>query len=197
VGAICKTDFARVCRFPLGTGIAGQVALTGEVLNITDAYSDPRFNRTVDQLTGYHTKTILCMPVYIRGVTIGVVQMVNKRVGCFTKVYFANVGSPPRALNYSCCALCALTTPCAKVSVCVCVCVYTPGVLWCAPSDVTRPLRLSNPRRFIDHTHECATFPKSPARHFFIRTYSLTLFPCLFRRRELFSWCRGEMEIAL
>ncbi|XP_065338353.1 probable 3',5'-cyclic phosphodiesterase pde-5 isoform X4 [Cloeon dipterum] len=72
-------------RFPLGTGIAGQVALTGEVLNITDAYSDPRFNRTVDQLTGYHTKTILCMPIFIRGIIIGVVQMVNKRSGLFTK----------------------------------------------------------------------------------------------------------------
>ncbi|XP_059475966.1 probable 3',5'-cyclic phosphodiesterase pde-5 isoform X1 [Neocloeon triangulifer] len=72
-------------RFPLGTGIAGQVALTGEVLNITDAYSDPRFNRTVDQLTGYHTRTILCMPIFIRGITIGVVQMVNKRCGLFTK----------------------------------------------------------------------------------------------------------------
>lgn len=40
-------------RFPLGTGIAGQVALTGEILNIPDAYADPRFNREVDQITGY------------------------------------------------------------------------------------------------------------------------------------------------
>ncbi|VEN34412.1 unnamed protein product [Callosobruchus maculatus] len=72
-------------RFPLGTGIAGQVALTGEVLNIRDAYGDSRFNRTVDQLTGYKTHTILCMPIYIRGSIIGVVQMVNKRTGYFTK----------------------------------------------------------------------------------------------------------------
>lgn len=72
-------------RFPLGTGIAGQVALTGEILNITDAYSDERFNRTVDQLTGYRTQTILCMPIFIRGSIIGVVQMVNKHTGVFTK----------------------------------------------------------------------------------------------------------------
>lgn len=39
-------------RFPLGTGIAGQVAMTGEILNIKDAYADSRFNRAVDQLTG-------------------------------------------------------------------------------------------------------------------------------------------------
>lgn len=69
----------------MGTGIAGQVARTGEVLNIPDAYSDPRFNRSVDQLTGYRTRSILCMPIFIRGVLIGVVQMVNKRSGTFNK----------------------------------------------------------------------------------------------------------------
>ncbi|KAJ9601206.1 hypothetical protein L9F63_000626, partial [Diploptera punctata] len=72
-------------RFPLGTGIAGQVANTGEVLNIPDAYCDDRFNRTIDKLTGYRTKSILCMPIFIRGSIIGVVQMVNKRSGDFSK----------------------------------------------------------------------------------------------------------------
>lgn len=76
---------SREIRFPIGTGIAGQVALSGEILNIIDAYSDPRFNRTVDAITGYRTETILCMPIYIRGSLIGVVQMVNKRYGYFTK----------------------------------------------------------------------------------------------------------------
>ncbi|KAK9880858.1 hypothetical protein WA026_013183 [Henosepilachna vigintioctopunctata] len=75
----------RKIHFPLGTGIAGQVAMTGEILNIKDAYADPRFNRTVDQLTGYKTNTILCMPIFIRGSIIGVVQMVNKHQGLFTK----------------------------------------------------------------------------------------------------------------
>lgn len=69
----------------MGTGIAGQVAATGEILNITDAYKDQRFNRDVDKLTGYVTKTILCMPIFIRGSVIGVVQMINKRHGTFRK----------------------------------------------------------------------------------------------------------------
>lgn len=47
-----KINTTKEIRFPLGTGIAGQVAMTGEILNIVDAYSDPRFNRTVDQITG-------------------------------------------------------------------------------------------------------------------------------------------------
>ncbi|XP_069948734.1 probable 3',5'-cyclic phosphodiesterase pde-5 isoform X3 [Cherax quadricarinatus] len=72
-------------RFPIGTGIAGIVALNGQVLNIPDAYADPRFNRTVDQLTGYVTKSILCMPIFIRGNVIGVMQMVNKAYGVFSK----------------------------------------------------------------------------------------------------------------
>lgn len=72
-------------RFPMGTGIAGQVALTGEVLNIKNAYADHRFNRTIDQQTGYKTESILCMPIFIRGSIIGVVQMINKRTGVFTK----------------------------------------------------------------------------------------------------------------
>ncbi|XP_054274469.1 probable 3',5'-cyclic phosphodiesterase pde-5 isoform X2 [Macrosteles quadrilineatus] len=75
----------REIRFSVGKGIAGQVARTGEVLNIADAYSDPRFNSSVDHMTGYHTKTILCMPIFIRGVVIGVMQMVNKNAGFFNK----------------------------------------------------------------------------------------------------------------
>src|SRR5436305_5503127 len=50
-------------RIPIGAGIAGQVALSGEIINIPDAYADPRFNRDVDKRTGYATRSILCMPM--------------------------------------------------------------------------------------------------------------------------------------
>lgn len=72
-------------RFPVGKGIAGHVALTGEILNIKDAYADRRFNPDIDQRTGYKTESILCMPIFIRGSIMGVVQMVNKHSGVFTK----------------------------------------------------------------------------------------------------------------
>ncbi|XP_064411241.1 cAMP and cAMP-inhibited cGMP 3',5'-cyclic phosphodiesterase 10A [Latimeria chalumnae] len=73
-------------RFSIEKGIAGQVARTGEVLNIPDAYADPRFNREVDLYTGYTTRNILCMPIVSRGTVIGVVQMLNKLSGsAFTK----------------------------------------------------------------------------------------------------------------
>lgn len=78
-------DGHKEIRFSMDRGIAGHVASTGEGLNIEDAYEDNRFNPEIDSKTGYTTKTILCMPIFIRGSVIGVVQMVNKHEGVFTK----------------------------------------------------------------------------------------------------------------
>ena len=75
-------------RFPVGTGIAGYVAETGETLNVGNAYKDPRFNATIDEQTGYSTRSILCMPICIRGQVIGVVQMINKKEGSFSPVIY-------------------------------------------------------------------------------------------------------------
>ncbi|XP_049621106.1 cAMP and cAMP-inhibited cGMP 3',5'-cyclic phosphodiesterase 10A-like [Suncus etruscus] len=65
-------------RFSIEKGIAGQVARTGDILNIPDAYADPHFNREVDLYTGYVTRNILCMPIVSQDKVIGVIQMVNK-----------------------------------------------------------------------------------------------------------------------
>ena len=46
---------AKNIRVPLGEGIAGTVAATGETINIPDAYSDPRFSSSFDKATGYRT----------------------------------------------------------------------------------------------------------------------------------------------
>ncbi len=71
-------------RLPMGKGIAGFVGATGDTLNIPDAYMDARFNPEVDKKTGYHTKTILCMPMKNReGEIVGVFQLLNKRNGVF------------------------------------------------------------------------------------------------------------------
>ena len=50
-------------RVPITHGIVGHVATTGELVNIKDAYADPRFNQGMDKKTGYKTESILCMPV--------------------------------------------------------------------------------------------------------------------------------------
>eukprot|EP01012_Entosiphon_sulcatum_P027079 TRINITY_DN32632_c0_g1_i1.p1 TRINITY_DN32632_c0_g1~~TRINITY_DN32632_c0_g1_i1.p1 ORF type:complete len:861 (-),score=172.06 TRINITY_DN32632_c0_g1_i1:41-2503(-) len=70
-------------RIPIGTGLAGHVARTGERINIKDAWSDPRFNRSIDDATGYKTATILCMPVKYEGHIVAVAQLLNKKEGVF------------------------------------------------------------------------------------------------------------------
>lgn len=73
-------------RFPADKGLAGYVVKTGEPLNIPDAYSDSRFNPDIDKKTGYHTKTILCMPIKNNNQEIiGAFQVLNKLDGVFTK----------------------------------------------------------------------------------------------------------------
>ncbi len=75
----------REIRVPIGQGIAGTVAATGETINIPDAYRDPRFNPEVDRRTGYTTRTILCAPVRdTGGEIVGVAQVLNKHEGVFT-----------------------------------------------------------------------------------------------------------------
>ena len=62
----CDTSSNKEIRFPLNTGIAGHVAMTGETLNVADVADDTRFNVKIDQQTGYTTKSILCMPIIIQ-----------------------------------------------------------------------------------------------------------------------------------
>ncbi len=76
----------KTIRIRMDQGLAGYVARSGEVLNIEDAYDDPRFNQAVDQKSGYRTKSVLCMPLRDKdGKTIGVTQIINKHGGPFTK----------------------------------------------------------------------------------------------------------------
>jgi len=73
-------------RFPLGVGIAGTVGATGEIINIPDAYKDARFNPEFDRKTGFHTRSILCMPLKnIVGQTIGAIQVLNRMNGAFDR----------------------------------------------------------------------------------------------------------------
>lgn len=71
-------------RVPLGAGIVGVVASTGEPVRIADAYADPRFHRGIDLATGYRTNTVLAVPMRnTRGEVVGVLQALNRREGVF------------------------------------------------------------------------------------------------------------------
>ncbi|HOK07045.1 MAG TPA: GAF domain-containing protein [Syntrophales bacterium] len=83
---VAMGDLKREIRIPNDSGIAGYVFKNGEGLIVHDAYRDGRFNRSVDDSTGFRTKSILCVPVKtMRGEIIGVAQMLNKARGRFTK----------------------------------------------------------------------------------------------------------------
>ncbi|HET7700277.1 MAG TPA: GAF domain-containing protein [Candidatus Limnocylindria bacterium] len=73
-------------RLPLGKGLAGQAAQSGETINVPDAYADPRFDRNVDLRTGFRTLNMLVVPVWgSAGRPVGVIQALNKRDGTFER----------------------------------------------------------------------------------------------------------------
>ena len=82
---VAQGNIQREIRMLNTSGIAGFVFTSGEPLIIHDAYSDTRFNRSIDEQTGFATQNILCVPIKtIRGEVIGVAQTLNKRKGKFT-----------------------------------------------------------------------------------------------------------------
>ena len=69
-------------RIPLGSGIAGAAATSGQPVRVADAYQDPRFNRDVDLRTGFRTRSVLCLPLHDRsGEVFAVTQLLNRRDG--------------------------------------------------------------------------------------------------------------------
>lgn len=70
---------------PVGQGIAGTVAATGETINIQDASKDSRFSKEADKKTGFITRSYLCLPMFLHNKVIGAVAVLNKK----TTEYFS------------------------------------------------------------------------------------------------------------
>jgi transcriptional regulator with GAF, ATPase, and Fis domain len=91
-------------RLPVGRGIVGHVAQTGELVNVKDAASDPRWAEDVAERIGYRTTSILTAPIKQRGQIRGVLQVVNKQPAFterdeeFVRVLADQIG---RALDYT------------------------------------------------------------------------------------------------
>lgn len=67
-------------RLSMTEGIAGHVARTAESLNIADVQSHPLFHAASDRSTGYHTRSVLCVPIFNRaGEVFAVIQLLNKK----------------------------------------------------------------------------------------------------------------------
>lgn len=60
-------------------GVAGEVIQTGQVVNVLDAYSDPRFSKKTDERTGFRTRNILGCPIKdAQDKPVGVLMALNK-----------------------------------------------------------------------------------------------------------------------
>jgi diguanylate cyclase (GGDEF)-like protein len=64
-------------RLKPGEGIAGTVAQTGKPIFIPDVDQDPRFSARVDATTGFDTRSVIALPLVVRGEVIGVFEVVN------------------------------------------------------------------------------------------------------------------------
>lgn len=69
---------------PKDKGVVGWVFTRSEQVIIHDPYSDPRFNKEIDRVTGYTTRNILAVPlITYSGNTVGVLECINKLKGRF------------------------------------------------------------------------------------------------------------------
>ena len=71
-----------VIRVKMNTGLVGACAARGQVIIVDDAYQDKRFDRRWDELTGFHTVSVMCIPIKKDGSnrTMGVLQVINKHL---------------------------------------------------------------------------------------------------------------------
>jgi HD-GYP domain-containing protein (c-di-GMP phosphodiesterase class II) len=77
--------------------LAGYVALTGQSLNLSDAYQIPskvpyQLDRSFDSTIGYRTRSVLVLPMQNQqGGTIGVLQLINRKINQLQKITPENV----------------------------------------------------------------------------------------------------------
>ncbi|MDQ2984862.1 MAG: GAF domain-containing protein [Actinomycetota bacterium] len=74
-----KADEAERFRVPVGHGIAGLVAQTGQPIAVSDAQHDPRHAVEIAQRIGYLPNSVLCVPLHYRDRVVGVLELLDKR----------------------------------------------------------------------------------------------------------------------
>ena len=73
-------------RIAVGDGLVGECLAGREIINVPDAYGDPRFRGAVDKATGYKTQTVLNVPLLgWEKQPVGVLQLLNKQIGEFDR----------------------------------------------------------------------------------------------------------------
>ncbi len=85
IAAAVGVDLARLKQVPfrVGSGISGWVAQYHQPALVNDVRTDNRFNTAIDQVTGFTTKSILCIPIFSIKRTYGVLEILNRHAGPF------------------------------------------------------------------------------------------------------------------
>jgi signal transduction histidine kinase len=73
-----KSDTLKKIRLKAGEGVVGWVISKQKPAIVNNVHSDSRFSPRVDELTGFQTRNILCIPIKIKGKVIGALEVVNK-----------------------------------------------------------------------------------------------------------------------
>lgn len=76
-----KKDEITEIRLPTDRGIAGWVFKHNEPLLIPDVEKDPRFFSGFDESFDFKTRSIICVPLLIKGKIRGVLEVLNKKNG--------------------------------------------------------------------------------------------------------------------
>ena len=72
-------------RIPKSCGVAGWVFVNRQPAVVNNAYEDSRFYKEVDELTGFHTRNLICTPLLdSKDHCLGTLQSLNKKAGDFT-----------------------------------------------------------------------------------------------------------------
>jgi len=81
-----KKDLIKIVRLKIGEGVAGRVVQTGEPMVVQDVRKEKSFSDQYDRMSGFKTRSLLCVPLILRGKSIGAIQVLNKKGGKhFTK----------------------------------------------------------------------------------------------------------------
>ena len=80
-------------HIPLGQGIAGWVAVSGQAISVADVQQDPLWADEVARTVGYVPRSMLATPLYLRDNVIGVLQLLDKDDGqAFSAADIATLG---------------------------------------------------------------------------------------------------------
>jgi transcriptional regulator with GAF, ATPase, and Fis domain len=74
-----KAEEVKKFRVPLGHGIAGYVALSGQPIAVSDAQHDPRHAADISESIGYAPKNLLCVPLFYDDQIIGALELLDKQ----------------------------------------------------------------------------------------------------------------------